>query len=550
MLSHLHVENYILIDSLETGFPEGLVIITGQTGAGKSILLGALSLVLGAKADAGAIGPHGETCVVEATFDVEDDDLIRGILADNDLEWDGGHLVIRRVVHRSGRSRAFVGDIPVAQPVLTALSARLIDIHSQHQTLLLSDGTFQLGLLDHYAGAAGLTAECRAAWQQLSARRKELAALEEQIARIAAERDYDEARYRQLDEAHLREGEIEELEAEQRRLANAEEIRSSLYSVQEIFLPTEEADRAGVDALLKETGRHLEKAARFVPALAPLVARVASARVELDDVRAEVEAAAARTEVAPDRLQAVEDRLGLLYDLLQRHGCADLPALIARRDALSATLHDASSLEERRAALAAETTALAAAVDGLAARLHAARTAAAAPFAAAVTGSLRFLELEQAVFEVAIAEAPVGPSGADSVRFRFSATGRDPVDLARCASGGELSRIMLSLKAMMARYTAMPTMVFDEIDTGVSGSAADRMGSMICGMGADMQVFAITHLPQVAAKGSAHYLVEKHGDITAIRRLSGEERVMEVARMLSGAEITPAAVANARALLS
>ena len=546
MLRSLHVRNYVLIDSLEIDFPEGLVIITGQTGAGKSILLGALGLALGGKADASLVGAHGDTCVVEAEFSVDGNAPLRALLAENDLE-DGDTLLIRRTLNRTGRSRSFVNDEPVSLPVLQALSEQLIDIHSQHQTLRLADSAFRMSLLDHYAGNAERLDACRKAWNSLQGLRKELAEVTDRLGRLAAEKDYNEALFARLDAAKLRDGELEELEAEQKQLAHAEELKEYLNNCEDILAPSD--DRSPLTAQLKEVEKQAARAARFIPALEPLVARMESARLELEDIADELETANARIDVSPDRLEQVEDRMSLLYDLMKKHGVQTVAGLIAERDRLSEALFDSTTLEERRAelekALAKAEKAYAAAADAL----HDAREKASEGFAAAILASLRFLELDHAVFRVELAAAPEGPAGRDAVRFLFSSTGKAPQDLAKVASGGELSRIMLSLKAMMARYTAMPTLIFDEIDAGVSGSAADKMGQMICQMGEDMQVFAITHLPQVAAKGDAHYLVTKENDVTAIHPLSREGRVGEIARLLSGAVVTDAAVANARALL-
>ena len=567
MLRSLHVRNYVLIDSLEIDFPEGLVIITGQTGAGKSILLGALGLVLGGKADASLLGAHGDTCVVEAEFSTGADAALRALLAANDLE-ESDSLTIRRTVNRSGRSRSFVNDEPVALPVLQALSERLIDIHSQHQTLRLGDPAFRLALLDHYAGnyasaadgrsepamrkavIPGLTgnlATCRAAWNALQEVRKELADVTERLQRLSAEQDYNQALFDKLDGAKLRDGELEELEAEQKQLAHAEELKELLASGGDILAPSDE--RAPLAALLKEAEKPLAKAARYVPALEALLQRIESARLELEDIAEEVERASDGIEVSPGRLEQVEDRLSLLYDLMGKHGVRSVGELIAVRDRLSEALYDSTALEGRKAELEKALSAAADAYGKAADTLREARQGAADGFAAAIADSLAFLELDRAVFQVELSPAAEGPSGRDAVRFLFSSTGKAPQDLAKVASGGELSRIMLSLKAMMARFTAMPTLFFDEIDTGVSGSVADRMGSMICRMGGDMQVFAITHLPQVAAKGQAHYLVTKENDITSIRVLNQEERVREIARLLSGSVITDAAIANAEALL-
>ena len=547
MLRALHVENYVLIDSLEIDFPEGLVIITGQTGAGKSILLGALGLALGGKADASLVGGHGETCVVEAEFTLGHDDTLRRLLADNDLE-ETDTLTIRRVVNRSGRSRSFVNDEPVPLPFLQELSGRLIDIHSQHQTLRLGDPAFRLELLDHYAGNGERLSACQAAWKVLQENRKALAEVCGRIDSLAAEKDYNQARFAKLDSARLRDGEIEELEAEQRQLAHAEELKEILTAAEENLTPGDDRE-APMTARLKEVEKQVEKAARHIPSLESLCQRLESVRVELEDITDEIQGVNAGVEISPERLEKVEDRMSLLYDLMGQYGVRTVAALIEIRDRLAEALFDSTALLDRKAELEKAVSAAETAYGKAAGALHAARLKATKGFAAAISESLVFLELEQAVFQVDLADAPEGPAGHDAIRFLFSSTGKAPQDLSKVASGGELSRIMLSLKAMMARYTAMPTLFFDEIDTGVSGSAADRMGSMICRMGADMQVFAITHLPQVAAKGQAHYLVSKQDGKTSIRHLDAQERVQEIARLLSGSVVTDAAVANAEALL-
>ena len=547
MLRSLHVRNYVLIDSLEIDFPEGLVIITGQTGAGKSILLGALGLALGGKADASLVGAHGETCVVEAEFSVDGNAPLRALMAENDLE-EGDTLLIRRTLNRTGRSRSFVNDEPVSLPVLQALSEQLIDIHSQHQTLRLGDPAFRMSLLDHYAGNAASLDACRKAWNDLQGLRKDLSNVTDRLRRMAAEKDYNEALFARLDAAKLRDGELEELETEQKQLAHAEELKEYLNNCEDILAPAD--DRAPLTAQLKEAEKQAGRAARFIPALEPLVQRLESARLELEDIADELDSANARIDVSPDRLEQVEDRMSLLYDLMKKHGVQTVGELIAERDRLSEALFDSTTLEERRVELEKELVKAEKVYAAAADSLHKAREKASEGFATAILASLAFLELDHAVFTVELGTAPEGPSGRDAVRFLFSSTGKAPQDLSKVASGGELSRIMLSLKAMMARYTAMPALIFDEIDTGVSGSAADRMGQMICRMGEDMQVFAITHLPQVAAKGNAHYLVTKENDVTDIRLLSREERIHEIARLLSGSVITDAAVANARALLA
>jgi len=549
MLSGLHVSNYILIDSLDIQFPEGLIIITGETGAGKSILLGALSLVLGAKADAGVVGPHAENCVVEASFATEKDEALCRILRENDLPFEDGELVLRRVVSRSGRSRCFAADEPVSVAVLQELSTRLVDIHSQHQTLQLSDARFRLDALDLQAGNKELRSRCADAWARLQSSRKALETLQNQRSTLLREKEYNAAQFEQLNQAHLQDGELEELEAEQKQLAHAEEIKETLCSAEALFNPEEEMGLP-LSQRLREAEKLLEKAGRYVPSLSPLVQRIQSTRLELDDIEAEIDAANGNTEVSPERLAWVEDRLGTLYGLLKKHGVSTLPELIALRDRLDSLLQEADNLDQREQELEKAVAQAQEAYDQSAEALHRKRMDAAGPFAEALQQQLRELELDHAVFQVSVEAATPDAQGKDSVNFLFSASGQRLADVAKAASGGELSRIMLSLKAQMARHTQMPTLVFDEIDTGVSGSAADKMGSLVCRMGAHMQVFAITHLPQVAAKGQAHYLVSKSNDVTSIRLLDREGRVREIARMLSGSTITEAAVANAKSLLA
>jgi DNA repair protein RecN (Recombination protein N) len=510
---------------------------------------------MGAKADAGMISDGADNCVVEAEFDVDPSDAqLKAELEENDVEWDGGHLIIRRVINQSGRSRAFVNDSPVSVQILQGISSRLIDIHSQHQTLLLSDRQFQLNILDHFAGNISLRDNCEELWRKMIKLRSELSALDAKIASISSERDYTEARYRQLEEASLRDGELAELEEEQKQLANAEEIKTCLGYTEELFNPAS-GESLSLDSILKEASKQLAKAGKFIPSAQELSDRVDSCRRELDDILADVSYANSRVDVSESRLEAVESRMSLIYSLFQKFSCRDEAELIACRDNLSAQLFDSTQLEERRSAMEQELDALSSEHADIAEKLHLARVEASTSFASSIQDSIRNMELPYSIFEVDIQQTPLSATGKDAVAFRFSSTGKNPVDVAKCASGGEMSRIMLALKAMMAEYANMPTMIFDEIDTGVSGSVADKMGSVICSMGNHMQVFAITHLPQVAAKGSAHYMVSKEIDpntavaVSKIERLSDEQRVLEVARMLSGSVLTEEAVANARSLL-
>lgn len=559
MLRSLQIRNYVLIDSLDVDFPEGLVIITGQTGAGKSILLGALSLLLGSKADPSVIGEGSDNCVVEAVFGIpETDSALKAILEENDVDAPGDELIIRRVVSRSGRSRSFINDSPVNVQVLQSISSRLVDIHSQHQTLLLTDRSFQLSMLDHFAGNEGLLGECAVSYRRLKALDDELSEISSRLSRMNEERDYVYSRWKRLDDAGLQEGELEALEAEQNQLANAEAIKEDLFLVENLFNPQDGGvgGQLSMSAALKEAQKHLERVSKYIPQAAELAGRIESSRAELDDVFAEVSSINSGTELSQERLEAVENRMSLIYGLLKNYSRATVADLVELRDSLSESLYDSTTLESRKEELERLAAAEREVLQGICDRLHAGRVKAAEPFSKAVESMVRSLELERAVFATEVIQGQVSSSGSDSVRFLFSASGMNPVDVAKCASGGELSRLMLCLKAMMARFVNMPTLIFDEIDSGVSGSTADKMGGMICSMGEDMQVFAITHLPQVAAKGKAHYLVEKEYDVlgsrpsSSVRPLQGEERVMEIARMLSGSQVTAAAIENAKALLS
>ena len=536
MLRSLHIRNFVLIDSLDVEFPEGLVIITGQTGAGKSILLGALGLLAGDKADPGLIREGAENCVVEGIFNTTE-----------------GERIIRRVIYSSGRSRSFIDDCPVQLQELSELGGRLFDIHSQHQSLLLTDRQFQLGLLDSYAGSAPVLQECRSLWDRLQKYRTELSKAREALQQSRAEADYNTAQLRELEAAALREGELESLEEEQLALGNAEEIRERL----QLALDSLGSDGGtSVRDSLQQARKSLEHASRYLPGMSALAERIDSARIELDDIFAEVEQAAERIDTSPQRLEQVEQRLSLLYRLMTKHGCSNVAELIAVRERYALLAADSDNLDDRIASLEKESASLEKEYAGVCAHLHEIRSKASEGFAAEVTKGLAFLELERARFCVGVTAGTPGPSGSDAVEFLFSADGTRSTEIGKCASGGELSRIMLSLKALMARFRGMPTLIFDEIDAGVSGSVAARMGQMICRMGETMQVLSITHLPQVAAKGTAHYLVSKSFDpstgrtTSGITLLEGEARIREIARLLSGESITTEAIANARALLT
>ena len=401
MLRRLLVRNYVLIDSLDIEFPEGLVIITGQTGAGKSILLGALNLVLGARADASVIGEGGGNCIVEAEFSADLDRAgLRNVLQENDIDCPDGILTVRRVVNPTGRSRSFVNDSPVAVPVLQSLSSHLVDIHSQHQTMMLSDRHFRLSVLDIYAGNGRLLEEYGTAYSAFVRLRTEVADLNAALTKAREQQDYVQSRFLQLDSASLRPGELEELEAEQKQLANAGEIKDNLCQAENLFSGTGDDGLRGIDSMLKEAEKHLSRVSGYIPAVASLEERLASCRVELDDIMSEVSDLNSRTDVSQDRLQQVDDRISLLYGLMQKFGCRDEKSLIEERDRLAGIAGDTSAMEEKLASKSAELESAGRKVHELASALHESRSRAAGALAGAVMESMHFLELPSAVFEV------------------------------------------------------------------------------------------------------------------------------------------------------
>ncbi|MBQ7222888.1 MAG: DNA repair protein RecN [Bacteroidales bacterium] len=534
MLKRLAISNYALIDALDITFPDHLVIITGETGAGKSILLGALSLLLGTRADVTAIKDRDRNCVVEAEFENK-----------------GEELILRRVITPQGRSRIFVNDEPASMEDLKSLSAALIDIHSQNSQLLLSDDKFQLSVLDYFSENGPLLGQYSSVYNEYRKTVNALAELDAAIAEQEKNRDYIEFQYSQLKAANLSEGDLESLENEQKQLANAEDIKLNLAAAANAL----ENDVFSFSTQLKEAEQAVSKVAPFVEEVSSLSERLENCRIEIRDIESELEQRAERVNVSKERLDEVDAKLALIYDLLRKHGKTTDTELIALRDSLAAQLGNSLDMQNERAELAGRCQALDAECERLAGELSKRRSENCPKLSAFLQESIRNLEIPFAIFAVEMEPlAERGRFGKDSVKFMFSANGQASIkELSKCASGGEMSRIMLCIKALMARYAAMPTMIFDEIDTGVSGSVADKMGQTIVGMGEYMQVFAITHLPQVASKGLAHFLVYKEvsaeGATTHIKKIEGEERVREIARMLSGSELTGEAIANARVLL-
>lgn len=534
MLQRLSIENYALIDHLDIQFPGDLVIITGETGAGKSVLMGALSLLLGAKADASAIKDKNRNCVVEAEFCDQ-----------------GREVILRRVVSPAGRSRVFVDDEPVSMDELRELSTRLVDIHSQHQHLLLADRRFQLSALDGFAGLGDMMESYKALYEEYVSKRRELAELTDAIALDEKEREYIEFQYEKLNSARLSAGELQELEQEQTILSSSEQIKEYIARAEQLF----EGEENSIESSLREMEGILSRLISYIPEFEDLRARVESSRIELKDVYEDVAAKGANINYSPKRLEEVDNRLALLYDLMRKHGVDSVEALIELRDKLSQRLSKGLDRSLEKEALEKKLSSLEKECSEMAMAIHSSRVAASPELSTVLQQKIRSLEMPLANFEVSVRlRDSFAGDGQDDIVFLFNANGGQLQELSKCASGGELSRIMLCLKSLMASYVGMPTMVFDEIDTGVSGSIADKMGELIVEMGRNMQIFAITHLPQVASKGSAHFLVYKESDggqmpQTKIKEISGEQREREIARMLSGSNLTPEALANARVLL-
>ena len=524
MLRRLSVENYALIEKLEMELDPHLNIITGETGAGKSILLGALGLLLGAKNDGSAMKDAARNCVVEGTFDLSGRGM-ESFFDENDLDY-APETHVTRMITPAGKSRAFINDIPVQLAQLREFGTRLIDIHSQHQNLILSSEEFRTSALDTVAGNGGLLAQYTAQYARLSELRRQLAALREAAADGRRDEEWLRFQCEELTAANLREGEQAATEAELAVLENADRIGEVLTTLRNAF----DADETGILTLLKNSENDLVRIREHYPATGEYAERIHSVLEELKDIDNAAAADCERIDADPERLAKLSARLDTLYALQQKHRVASEAELIAARDGYAARLQKAAALADR---------------------LHKAREKAAAGFAKQILATLTQLGMPDTVFEVALTPlAELGRTGRDNVVFLFTANrSATPQPVERIASGGELSRVMLALKALLARCMQLPTVIFDEIDTGVSGRIADAMGEIIESLSATMQVVDITHLPQVASKGSAHFVVYKQDGRTGIRRLTAEERITEIAKMLSGSRITDAAVAQARILL-
>ncbi len=549
MFSSLSIRNYVLIQELEIDFHKGLSIITGETGAGKSILLGALGLLTGQRADSSTLLDTSKKCIVEGVFDLHTA-AWKEYFAGHELEYEP-ETVIRREIAADGKSRAFVNDSPVNLTALKDLGAQLIDIHSQHQNIYLQSPAFQLEILDSYARQTyEVTAYARAYahYRKLQTMLEELQATARQQR---TELDYHRFRFDELEAAKLQEGEQETLEEELGALTHAEEIKTGLAQVNALL----DADEVSVAQMLKSALTVLSKLQNVYHPAEGFRQRIESSLIELRDIAAETDRIAEAMELNPDRLDEVNARLDLIYLLQQKHRVSTVKELIAIRDDLDTKIREINDYDTRIGQLQAEIEQNREQLGDMATAISGKRQQAIPAIEERILALLVQLGIPNAIFKVEL--MPAGqftPTGTDAIRFLFSANRQQNLqELGKVASGGEISRLMLSIKAAISEKIALPTLIFDEIDTGVSGEIAGKMGSILEQMAQFAQIINITHLPQVAAKGKHHYKVykEDHGAITQtkVRELTANERITEIAKMLSGEKVTEAAMANARHLL-
>ncbi len=550
MLKSLFIQNYVLIDSLDIEFANGFSVITGETGAGKSIILGALSLVLGQRADGKSIKKEADRCVIEATFDISLYQLEPFFIA-NDLEYDARHCILRRELYASGKSRAFVNDSPVGLNVLRSLGTRLIDIHSQHQNLMLGDSRFQLDVVDVLADNEIPLILYRKEFSRYQSLKRDLKELTEKSRQNRQEEDYIRFQLEQLHEARLTDGEQEMLEQEQETLSHAEEIKGALYKITELLSGDEQGGLLQIKEAL-QTATSLE---RFYPQAKEMAERLRSAYIDLNDLSSDADSQKEDVEFNPERMAFVEERLNLIYTLQQKHHLNSVAELIALQEKYTAQLQEIDSYDIQIEALQQQVDATFKELMQQALVLSEQRKIASLGLARQLVEMIAPLGMPNTRFSVDFkTKSAPDADGIDEICFLFSANkSGDLQPVANTASGGEISRLMLCLKAMIAGATALPAIIFDEVDTGVSGDIANKMGDIMHELGTKMQVMAITHLPQIASKGNAHYYVFKKEEndrtITQIKQMDTEERVIEIARMLSGAALTEASMANARDLL-
>lgn len=550
MLASLAIRNYALISSLDVDFRDGLNMITGETGAGKSILLGALSLLLGNRADTQVLKEKDQKCLVEAVFDLDGLDL-QELFESSDLDYDN-RTVIRREITPQGKSRAFINDTPVNLNVMKDIGGRLVDIHSQHQNLIINDPGYALHVIDAFGRLGSQVGEFNAAHEKFREIEREIHHLTEELNRARAEQEYLEFQFAQLEQAALSEDEQESHQLEQELLEHAEEIQVKMSgTVNELH----ESDQA-ILSRLKQVIGDLHSIAGFYREVQPNIDRLQESYIELQDITRDLEGLLDHVEPNPGRLQWINDRLDLIYSLEKKHQVNSIRELMELKNQFQSRLQAIQTSDEAINSLQATHKVLLAELTAKATALTEARKKVLPGFEELVSSLLKELGMPHGRFEVH--QNPTDsftPEGRDEVRFYFAANKNQvPEEISRVASGGEISRLMLSVKYLISDSLAIPTVIFDEIDAGVSGDIADKLGTLISKVATGRQVLNITHLPQVASKGDHHYLVYKYDDEktthTAIRLLSAEDRVLELAKMLSGENITPEAVQNARVLLS
>jgi len=548
MIEHLHIRNYALIDELEIGFSDGFTTITGETGAGKSILMGALSLILGQRADSSVLKHQDEKCTVEGSFRLGQ--IFKPFFDENDLDFQTVSIM-RREVTPNGKSRAFINDTPVNLNQLKELGSLLVDIHSQHQNLRLSDHVYQMEVVDHVGRVGTELIRYRQHFEQYRLSQRELDEFRKSLDGARRELEFLEFQYNELKDARLTEGELEELEAEAEILGHAGEITQALGESAEAL----QGEQPGTLLVLRESLTRLQRIADFFPPAAQFAERLEAAMIDLKDAASEMEVLAGKVEYNPERQEVVNQRIDLLYRLMQKHRTQSIAELIRIREDLDMRISDITLSDEKISKLEKEIHELEEMMSAEASVMHMKREQAGKTVEGEVIQLLQQLGIPNARFVVKVDETTsFDNSGRDRVRFLFSANRQTGLEeIAQVASGGEISRLMLSIKSLLSGFSGLPTLILDEIDTGVSGEIADKVGQIMLRMAEGRQVITITHLPQVAAKGAAHFMVFKEesasASYTRIRKLSSEERVVEIAKMVSGEEVTDAALSNARELL-
>ena len=550
MLQKLYIKNFTLIDELSIELHPGFSVITGETGAGKSIILGAIGLLLGQRADSKSIKQGADRCVIEAHFNLSHYDL-KPFFDENDIEYDDNDTIIRRELTAAGKSRAFINDTPVALTMLKELGDQLMDIHSQHQNLLLNKQDFQLNVVDiltnNYAELEAYQ-KCFSDYQQKT---KELAQLREEIERNRQNADFLHFQYTELDTANLAEGEMEELEQQSDTLSHAEDIKTALYEADSAL----NGDEKNVVSQLKTAYNALSGISKVMPSTEELTERLDSCRIELKDIAEEVSQLLEHTDFDPAELENINNRLDQLYSLEKKYHVESIHELISLRDDLKEKLSNIENSDEAVSDLEKEVSRLKNLCTQHAEAISKKRRATAQHMRTQLAQRLEALGMPHARFDISITQTELGKNGQDNVAFLFSANTSTPLQpVSQVASGGEIARVMLSLKAMISGAVKLPTIIFDEIDTGVSGKIAEKMAQIMQEMGrTERQVISITHLPQIAALGSHHYRVSKEetkdGTVSHMTELNNEERITEIAQMLSGSNITKEAIANAKQLL-